>query len=44
MPVILAFRRLRQDGHEFKTRQGCITKPCLKTTKKSAVIRMERRK
>jgi hypothetical protein len=30
MPIIAAFRRLRQEGHKFKVSLGYIVRPCLK--------------
>jgi hypothetical protein len=34
MPVITAFRRLRQENPEFKTNLGYIARPCLKNKTK----------
>jgi hypothetical protein len=36
-PVIPAFRRLRQEGHEFKVSLGCIARAYLKKNKKHLI-------
>jgi hypothetical protein len=33
MPITPALRKLRQDGHKFKTSLGYIARPCLKRNK-----------
>jgi hypothetical protein len=34
MPVVPAFRKVRQKNVEVEANQGCIAKPCLQTSKK----------